>query len=125
MGYSATVESARMQVTADLVDSKTPAASTGTPAAGKLVIGTSALAGGSTGVLAEIALAVPGFTESGGVLTIASLPRSGAATGAGTAAKAEIRNNAGTVIRDGLTVGESGTDIILGTDDITIGLTVI
>ncbi len=119
MNHSATDKSKRMQVTADLIDSKTIAAATGTPAAGTLVIGTSALSG-ATGVLAEIALPVPSFVESGGVLTLQGVPLTGAASASGVAAKAELRNNAGTRIRWGLTVGEtgSGADVIIGDTDV-------
>jgi hypothetical protein len=122
--YSATLKNDRMQQVLDRVQGKTPAAATGSATAGKLVIGTSALSG-ATGVLVEIPLTTTGFTLSGGVLTLHGVPLSAVATAAGTAAKAEIRNNAGTVIASGLTVGTSGTDIIVGTTAITIGLTVI
>ena len=39
----------------------------------------------------------------------------------GTAALAEIRNNAGIVITSGLTVGTSGTDVVLNTTSISAG----
>jgi hypothetical protein len=79
---------------------------------------------GATGVLATIALQNPAFTEASQVLTLAGVPLSVAASASGTAAKAEIRNNAGTTIVSGLTVGTSGTDIIIGTTTITSGGTV-
>lgn len=122
--YSATVEGDRAQAVLDRVQGKTPAAATGSATAGSLVIGTSALSG-ATGVLATIPLTTTGFTRSGGVLTLHGVPLSVAASASGTAAKAEIRDNAGTVIVSGLTVGTSGTDIILGTVTITSGVTVI
>lgn len=122
--YSATLEGDRMQAVLDRVQGKTPAAATGSATAGSLVIGTSALSG-ATGVLATIALTATGFTLAGSVLTLHGVPLSAVATANGTAAKAEIRNNAGTVVVSGLTVGMSAADIVLGTVTITIGLTVI
>jgi hypothetical protein len=95
---------------------------TGT-AAGDLVIGTSALSGG-TGVLATIPLSTTPATVSGDVLTISGTPLSATASASGTAALAELRNNAGTVIVGGLTVGTSGTDITVGTTTVTSGQTV-
>jgi len=92
---------------------------------GTLVIGTSALSG-ATGVLATIPLANPAGAVAGGVLTLGGMPRSATATAAGTAAKAELRDGAGTVVASGLTVGiaGSGADIIIGTTTISVGLTV-
>ena len=121
--YSSTVKDDRMQQVIDRTIGKTPAAATGSATAGSLVIGTSALSG-ATGVLATIALTTTAFTLSGGVLTVHGLPLSAVASAAGTAAKAEIRNNAGTVIVSGLTVGTSATDIIVGTTTFSSGLTV-
>jgi len=121
--YSSTVKDDRMQQVIDRTIGKTPAAATGSAAAGSLVIGTSALSG-ATGVLATIALTTTAFTLSGGVLTVHGLPLSAVASAAGTAAKAEIRNNAGTVIVSGLTVATSAADIIVGTTTFSAGLTV-
>jgi hypothetical protein len=87
------------------------------------VIGDNTLSG-ATGVLATIALPATAFTVSGPVATLQGVPLSVAASASGTAAKAELRNNAGTVIVSGLTVGTSATDIILGTTTITSGGTV-
>lgn len=121
--YSSTLKDNRMQLVADLVASKTAAASTGSATAGQLVIGTSALSGG-TGVLATIALnATPG-TVSSNVLTLSGVPLSVAASATGTAAKAELRNNAGTTIVSGLTVSTSGADVNLTSTSITSGQTV-
>ena len=121
--YAATLKSNRMQLVADLVASKVAAASTGAAAAGQLVIGDSSLSG-APGVLATLALPTTAFTEAGGVITLQGVPLSVAASASGTAAKAELRNNAGTTIVSGLTVGTSGTDIILGTTTIASGGTV-
>jgi len=121
VNYNSATKTGRMAVVRDLIDSKTLAAATGGGSAGSLVIGTSALSG-ATGVLATMTLPNPGFAESSGVLTLQGTPLATTASAGGTAAKAEIRNNAGTVIVSGLTVGTSGTDIIVGTVTITAGL---
>lgn len=121
--YSNTVKDNRLNVVNDAVNSKTYAAGTGSGSAGSLVIGTSSLSG-ATGVLATIPLQNPAFTVGSQVLNLAGTPLSATASAGGTAAKAEIRNNAGTVIVSGLTVGTSGTDVILGTTTIASGGTV-
>ena len=91
--------------------------------AGSLVIGTSSLSGG-TGVLATIPLSTTPATVSGDVLTLSGVPLSATASATGTAALAELRNNAGTVIVGGLTVGTSGTNVIISNVSITSGQTV-
>jgi hypothetical protein len=122
--YSSTLQGDRMQLVIDRIAGKTPAASTGTGTAGQLVIGTSALSG-ATGVLATIALATAPFTRSGNVITLAGVPISATASASGTAAKAEFRDNSGTTwINNTLTVGTSGTDIVLNSTSITSGQTV-
>jgi hypothetical protein len=91
-----------------------------------LVIGTSALSGG-TGVLATIPLPTTPFVISGSGTVIATLqgvPLSAAASASGTAAKAELRTNADVVEATGLTVGTSGSDINLTSVAITAGQTV-
>ena len=127
--YTTTLGNSRLQLVNDLVASKTVAASTGGATAGQLVIGTASLSG-STGVLATIALVTTGTaggpfnTPSSKVLTLAGVPLSATATATGTAALAEFRNNAGTTVASGLTVGTSGTDIILNSTAISSGQTV-
>jgi len=121
--YSSTLKTNRMQLVVDLIAGKTQAASTGSATAGSLVIGTSGLSG-ATGVLATIALGTTPGTVSGSVLTLSGTPLSATASASGTAAKAEIRNNAGTVIVSGLTVGTSASDIVLDSVSITSGQTV-
>lgn len=121
--YAATLKTNRMQLVADLIASKTAAASTGTATAGSLVIGTSALSG-STGVLATVTLSATPGTVAGSVLTLSGVPLSATASATGTAALAEFRNNAGTVIVSGLTVGTSATDIIINATAISSGQTV-
>lgn len=123
VNYAAAVKTNRLANVNDAINSKTYVAGSGAGAAGSLVIGTSALSG-ATGVLATIPLQNPAATVSGSVLTIAGVPISVVATGAGTAALAEIRNNAGDVIVSGLTVGTSGADIIINSVLISAGQTV-
>lgn len=123
MAYSNTVKNGRLQVVADLVAGKTLAAATGSATAGKLVIGTSALSG-ATGVLCTIDLPTTPFSIASGVATLLGVPLSGTAILGGTAAKAELRDNAGTVIRGGLTVGLTGTDVIIASTSIVLADTV-
>lgn len=112
LNYSTAVKNARLQAVVDALGS-----------GALLVIGTSALSG-ATGVLASVPFASPAFTVAGGVMTAASLPRTITATAAGTAAKAELRTSGGTVIASGLTVGTSGTDVIINATSISVGQTV-
>jgi hypothetical protein len=118
--YSATLKTNRMQLVADLIAGKTAASSTGTATAGSIVIGTSALSG-ATGVLVTFALGTTPGTVAGSVFTISGTPLTATASGTGTAAVGEIRNNSGTVIVSGLTVGTSGTDIIINATAISTG----
>ena len=89
-----------------------------------LEIGTSALSG-NTGILATIALNNPiaGAAAGAGVLSLSGFPKSDTSADAtGTAEKAQIRTAfSGTDIITGLTVGLSGTDIILDSLSITAG----
>lgn len=71
-------------------------------------------------VLATITLGDPSFTRSAAVLTVAGLPRSDTSADAtGTAALARIKDGGGNIIISGLTVGTSGTDIIVASTSIT------
>lgn len=118
--YSATLKTNRMQLVSDLIAGKVAAASTGTASAGTIVVGTSALSG-STGLLVTFTLNTTPGTVSGAVLTISGTPLTATASGTGTAAKGEIRDNAGNVIVSGLTVGTSGADIIINATAISVG----
>lgn len=113
-----------MQLVSDLISGLTVAASTGSASAGQLVIGTSALSG-STGVLATIPLSAPAATIAGSILTISGVPLTGLASAAGTPAVAELRNNAGTTIISGLTVGTTSSDIIITSATISLGGSVV
>jgi hypothetical protein len=123
VNYGVTLKNNRMQLVADLIAGLVAAVSTGTRSAGTLVLGTSALSG-ATGVLATIPLATTPFTIVGGVATLAGVPLSAAASATGTAALAELRNNAGATIASGLTVGLSASDIIVTSTSINNGQTV-
>ena len=79
---------------------------------------------GYAAALVDITLAKPSGTVSGGVLTFSSLPKTGTATGAGTAAAARLLDSAGTTVVDGLTVGTSGTDVIIDNASISVSQTV-
>lgn len=92
---------------------------TGTAIAGQLVIGTSALSG-ATGVLATITIPTTAISVSAGVLTITG-PIGNNASATGTAAKAELRNGNGATIASGLTVGTTGTDVIINSTAISSG----
>lgn len=94
----------------------------GGAAAGKIEIGTAGMAL----VLATIALNDPcASAASSGVLTLAGFPKSDiSADSSGTAAAARIRDSNDVDIITGLTVGTSGTDIVLDSVNITAGQTV-
>jgi hypothetical protein len=88
---------------------------------GVLQIGTS----GMGTVLAEIPLANPAGTVSGGVLTFTMPQSDTSANATGTAAEARIRTaSGGTDIVTGLTVSTSGANINLSSTSITAGDTV-
>lgn len=75
-------------------------------------------------VLATITLSDPCGSVTGDVLTL-TMPKSDTSADAtGTAAVARIKESAGTVIVNNLTVGTSATDIILTSLAITAGDTV-
>lgn len=117
VNYSATLKTNRMQLVPDLIAGLTAGVSSGTRSAGNLVIGTSSLSG-ATGVLATIPLGTTPATVSGSVMTISGVPLTANASAGGTAALAELRNNAGTAIVSGLTVGTSASDVIVTTTTI-------
>ena len=124
VNYLASLKTNRLNLVVNALGTATgPTISVTGVSAGTLVIGTSALSG-ATGVLATITLSVTPATVSGSVLTISGVPLSATASATGTAALAELRNNAGTVIVGGLTVGTAATDIIISSTAITSGQTV-
>lgn len=111
--YPTALKTIRMQAVRDAIDAGS--------GAGKLEIGTAGMAL----VLATITLADPASTVSGAVLTLAGMPKSDtSADASGTAAAARIRDSDNNDVVTGLTVGTSGTDIILDSVSITAGQTV-
>ena len=103
MAYATAVRTARMQVVADAIDQDV--------GAGTLEIGVS----GFGTVLAILPLADPCGTVTNGVLTFDVTPalEDTSANATGTAAEARIKDNSGDIIISGLTVGTSGTHIVL------------
>lgn len=112
--YSTAVKTLRMQAVANAIDAGV--------GAGTLEIGTTAMGT----VLATFQLVEPCGTVSGAVLTLDFDPdiSDTSADATGTAAAAQIKDGSGVAIITGLTVGTSGTDIILDSVSITAGQTV-
>jgi hypothetical protein len=112
--YSTAAKNARLNAVVTLIDAGA--------AAGVLQIGTAGMAS----VLAEFTLADPCGTVATGVLTFDFDPdiSDTSANNSGTAAAARIRDSDGNDIITGLTVGTSGTDIVLDSTSITAGQTV-
>jgi hypothetical protein len=101
-----------------LKNTRLDAVTTAIGAAGKLEIGTAGMAS----ILATIPLANPAApAAAGGVLTLTMPQSDTAADNSGTAAAARIRTGADADVVTGLTVGTSGTDIILNSVSITAG----
>ena len=87
--------------------------------------GTLELLTSADAVLVSLGLSTAGGTVTGGVWTV-TFDGAAAATGTGTAAKARIKNSAGTVVVDGLTVSATGGsgDVKLDNTSIASGQTV-
>ena len=110
--YTTAVKSARMTAVVNEIDAGA--------GAGKLKIRDS-----GNVVLATITLTDPSGTVSNGVLTFDFDPDiSTTASASGTAANAIITDSNDVTVISGLTVGTSGTDIILDSTSITSGQTV-
>lgn len=111
--YTTAAKNARLQAVADLIDAGV--------SPGKLKIRDS-----GNVVLATLTLADPCGTVSGAVLTFDFDPdiSDTSADASGTAANAIITDSADTTVISGLTVGTSGTDIVLDSTSITLGQTV-
>ena len=112
--YAAALRTARMNEVNDAINAGS--------GAGKLKIGTAAMAS----TLATLTLADPAGTVSGDVLTLDFDPdiSDTSADNSGTAAAATITDSDDNVIVSGLTVGTSGTNIVLDSTSITAGQTV-
>lgn len=126
VNYSSSLKTNRLNLVVNAIATATaPTITTTGGTAGTIVIGNASTAGGSiTTTLATINLATTPATVSGNTLTISGVPLSATAAATGTANSAKITNNAGTTIVDGLTVGTTGTDIIISSTSITSGQTV-
>jgi hypothetical protein len=111
--YSTAVKNARLLAVRDQIDAGS--------GPGVLQIGTAGMAT----VLADITLSDPSATAASGILTFSGFPKSDSSANAtGVAAAARIRDSAGTDVITGLTVGTSGTDIILDNTSINAGQTI-
>lgn len=104
----------RMQAVANGIDAGA--------SAGSLEIGTTGMAS----VLATFTLVEPCGSVSGAVLTFDFDPDISdvSADNSGIAAEARIKDGSGTAVITGLTVGTSGTDVVLDSVSITAGQTV-
>lgn len=109
VNYASGVKTTRMQAVRDAIDAGA--------GAGTIEICTSAYAS----VLITFTLSDPASTVSGDTLSLAGLPKSATAGNSGTAAIARIKDSNGTVVAQGLTVGTSGTDIIVSNTTINSG----
>lgn len=106
--YATAVKTARMTATRDNF------------ANGTLEIGTTGMAA----VLATLTLSATGGSVANDVWTLAFAASSVSASATGTAAEARIKNSGGTAQITGLTVGMSGSDVVLDSTSITSGQTV-
>lgn len=82
--------------------------------------GTLELTTSSDAVLASIGLSTAGGTVTSGVWTL-TFDGPATATAAGTVARARIKNNVGTVVVSGLTVGTSGAEVTIDNATIAAG----
>lgn len=105
--YSTAAKNARLNAVRDLIDADV--------SAGFLEIGTDGGGGTFGTLLATITFDVTSAPNAaGGVLTFSGFPKTDASAAAtGTAAIARIKDGAGVIVIDLLTVGTAATDIIL------------
>ena len=109
VNYRTTLKTTRMQAVRDDIDVGAGAAT--------VEICTAAYAS----VLITFTLSDPASTVATDTLTLAGMPKTANASASGTAAVARIKESAGTVIVNNLTVGTSGTDLIISSTTITSG----
>jgi hypothetical protein len=112
VSYAAALKSSRMSAVISAIDVNAAPAT--------IEIGTNGMAA----LLVTITLNKPSWSESGGVITMAGVPKSGVATGTGQAASARVKDGGGNIIVSGLTVSTAGADINLNSTSITTGQTV-
>lgn len=99
--YASTLRTTRMTAVETALDAGSGAAT--------LEIGTAGMAS----ILATFTLSDPAGTVSGDVLTLSSMPKTATAGNSGTAAEARLKDSSGTIVVSGLTVGTTGTNIII------------
>jgi hypothetical protein len=109
VNYGSAVKTTRMQAVRDAIDAG--------PAAGTLEVYTAAYGT----LLITFTLSDPASAVAADVLTLNGMPKTAAAGNSGTAALARIKDSTGTVVAQGLTVGTSGTDIIISSTSINSG----
>ena len=84
------------------------------------------LAADGTTVLVSLPLTTPAGTVSSGTVTFSGMPISAAATAAGIATTARIKNTTNNeVCISGLTVGTTGTNVIIDNSNIAVSQTCI
>jgi len=99
--YRSTLRTTRMQAVETDIDSGV--------GAGTLEIGTA----GFATVLAIYTLSDPAGVVAGDVITGSGMPKTTTAINGGVAAEARIKESGGAVVVSGLTVGTSGTNVII------------
>lgn len=109
MRYASGVRTTRMQAVRDAIDAGA--------AAGTLEVCTTSYAS----VLITFTLSDPASTVAGDVLTLSGMPKTVAAGNSGEAAIARIKDSDGNVVVEDLTVGTSGTNIIISSTSISSG----
>lgn len=105
--YTSAVKAARLGQVLSAIDAGT--------GSGFIEIGSAGMAS----VLATIGLSTTGGVVTSSLLTLAFATGSASASATGTAAAARIMSSAGITVATGLTVGTSGTDIVLDSVNIT------
>lgn len=110
--YNASLKNTRMVAVQTAIDAGAGFAT--------LEIGTAGMAA----VLATITFPDPASSVTADVLTFLGVPLGVTASGTGAAAAARVKDPSGTVVVSGLTVGTSGTDIIISSTAISAGDTV-
>jgi hypothetical protein len=109
VNYRTSLKTTRMTSVRDDIDSGA--------GAGTLEVCTAAFAS----VLITFTLSDPSGTIASDVLTLSGMPKAANAAATGTAAVARIKESGGAVVVNNLTVGTSGTDIIISSTSITSG----
>lgn len=110
INYNTNVKNSRLNVVQAAIDAGA--------AAGVLKIFTA----GYATLLATFTLSDPcAAAASSGVLTMSGMPKTATVAASGTAAVARYEDSNATVVADGLTVGTSGTDVIVASTTFTSG----